>query len=128
MREFLLKYLTEKGYTQKVDNKIMIDLEDVIDLLEHDYTLRTTIYNNVEKEYHIEDVQEEIEFRNQMYRDECTEENKTPNLEEMIIVNEQELNQIVEDYENNLDNDDSWHINLNVALDKFLIDKKGENK
>ena len=125
MREFLLKYLTEKGYTQKVDNKVMIDLEDIADILENDYTLRSTIYNNVEKENHIEDVREEIEYRNQMYRDECAEEDKIPNEKEMIMVNEQELKQIVEDYENNLDNDDSWHTNLNVALDNFLNKKRG---
>lgn len=126
MREFLLKYLTEKGYTQKVDNKVMIDLEDIADILENDYTLRSTIYNNVEKENHIEDVREEIEYRNQMYRDECAEEDKIPNAEEMIMVNEQELKQIVEDYEDNLDNDDSWHINLNVALNSFLEQRKGD--
>ena len=125
MREFLLKHFTETGYTQKINNDIFIQLEDIITLLENDYTLRSTIYNNVEKENHIEDVREEIEYRNQMYRDECAEEDKIPNEKEMIMVNEQELKQIVEDYEDNLDNDDSWHTNLNVALNSFLEQRKG---
>lgn len=125
MREFLLKHFTETGYTQKINNDIFMQLEDIITLLENDYTLRSTIYNNFERECHIEDVREEIEYRNQMYRDECAEEDKIPNAEEMIFVNEQELKQIVEDYENNLGNDDSWHYCLNTALNDFLKQRKG---
>lgn len=81
---------------------------EILGLLENNGKLRYVIYRDYCHRMHKQDILDEIEFINE-------EENKN------ITLTDDDLEIIVEDYENQLDNTDEWHTHLINTLRKFEI-------
>ena len=82
--------------------------EDFMDLLITNANLRYYIFTDVNREYHREDVREEL-----LYRD-CDEPQKE--------ITDDTIEEITDLYEKYLENDDSWHICLDEAIDGVLYE------
>lgn len=89
-------------------DKASLTITEILELLEHNDKLRYAIHGDYCKQMHKQDILDEIEFINK-------EENKN------ITLTDDDLEIIVEDYENQLDNTDEWHTHLINTLRKFEI-------
>lgn len=94
-------------------NRIDFNLKNVINFLEENDTIRWEIFRQVEKHYHKEDIQNEIDYINDV-----NETNYTFTNEEMDL--------ILEDYEDSLDNSEEWNYRLRNVLERWCEDKEDE--
>lgn len=86
--------------------------EDFMDLLITNANLRYYIFADVHREYHREDVREELLYRASECN--CDEPQKE--------ITDDTIEEITDLYEKYLENDDSWHICLNEAIDGVLYE------
>lgn len=101
--ENIVKYFLKKRNAENL-------YEDLMDLLLCNETLRTLIFYDVERDFHREDVREELLYRASECN--CDEPQKE--------ITDDDIEEITDLYEKYLRNDDSWHISLNLAIDKVL--------
>ena len=90
-----------------------LNLYNLIKFLEQNDTIRYQIYREMEKYYHKEDIQNEIDYMN--------DENDT----NYTFTNE-EMNLILEDYEDSLGDSEEWHYRLRNVLERWFEDKEDE--
>ena len=90
-----------------------LNLYNLIKFLEQNDTIRYQIYREMEQYYHKEDIQNEIDYMNG--------ENDT----NYTFTNE-EMNLILEDYEDSLGDSEEWNYRLRNVLEKWFEDKKDE--
>lgn len=81
---------------------------EILDLLEHNDKLRYALHGDYCHQMHKQDILDEIEHRN-------NEENAN------IIIDDDTLEIVLEDYENRLEENDEWHLHLMNSLRKFGI-------
>lgn len=89
------------------------ELQDIIDFLQTNDTLRWEIFRQEERYYHKEDIQNEIDYYND-YND----TNYTFTDEEMDLM--------LEDYEDSLIDSEEWAFRLRNVLEKWIEDKEDE--
>lgn len=97
-------FFTEMLKKQKAN----LELDEIMDLLEHNDKLRYALFGDYNHEMHKRDILDEIEYINEY-------ENKNITLEDA------DLEIILENYENRLDNTDEWYTHLTNTLRKFEI-------
>lgn len=90
-----------------------LNLYNLIKFLEQNDTIRYQIYREMEKYYYKEDIQNEIDCMN--------DENKT----NYTFTNE-EMDLILEDYEDSLGDSEEWHYRLRNVLERWFEDKEDE--
>ena len=90
-----------------------LNLYNLIKFLEQNDTIRYQIYREMEQYYHKEDIQNEIDYMN--------DENET----NYTFTNE-EMDLILEDYEDSLGDSEEWNYRLRNVLEKWFEDKKDE--
>lgn len=90
-----------------------LNLYNLIKFLEQNDTIRYQIYREMEQYYHKEDIQNEIDYMN--------DENDT----NYTFTNE-EMNLILEDYEDSLGDSEEWHYRLRNVLERWFEDKEDE--
>ena len=90
------------------------NLRNLITFLEQNDTIRWEIFRQEEKRYHKEDIQNEIDYMN--------EDNDT----KYTFTNE-EMDLILEYYEDSLADSDEWNYRLRNVLNRWLEDKEDEN-
>lgn len=88
--------------------ELNLTFNEIMDLLEHNDKLRCAIYRDYAHEMHKYDILDTIESINE-------EENKN------IALTDEDLEIILEDYENRLSNSDEWNTHLMNALSVFGI-------
>ena len=81
---------------------------EILDLLEHNDKLRYAMHGDYCHEMHKQDILDEIEYRN-------SEENAN------ISIDDDTLEDMLEDYENKLEEDEGWHLHLVNTFRKFEI-------
>ena len=92
-----------------------LNLYNLIKFLEQNDTIRYQIYREMEKYYHKEDIQNEIDYMNG--------ENDT----NYTFTNE-EMDLILEDYEDSLGDSEEWAFRLRNVLERWFEDKEDELK
>lgn len=97
-REIIEEYMQEL-------NKTTLDIEDVLYLLEENTTLQYQVHYEYMHNTHLNDIDNEIDFIN--------EDRETP-----LEIDDETRHAILEQYECNLDNDESWHNCLIDAIKK----------
>lgn len=90
------------------------NLKNVINFLEENDTIRWEIFREEEKHYHKEDIQNEIDNMNY--------ENDT----NYTFTND-EMDLILEDYEDSLADSDEWFFRLRNVVQRWFEDKEDEN-
>lgn len=90
-----------------------LNLYNLIKFLEQNDTIRYQIYREMEQYYHKEDIQNEIDCMN--------DENET----NYTFTNE-EMDLILEDYEDSLGDSEEWNYRLRNVLERWFEDKKDE--
>lgn len=85
------------------------NLKNVINFLEENDAIRWEIFRQEEKHYHKEDIQNEIDYMNDKY-----ETNHTFTNEEMDL--------ILEDYEDSLGDSEEWAYRLRNVLERWFED------
>ena len=90
-----------------------LNLYNLIKFLEQNDTIRYQIYREMEQYYHKEDIQNEIDYMN--------DENDT----NYTFTNE-EMDLILEDYEDSLGDSEEWHYRLRNVLERWFEDKEDE--
>lgn len=83
------------------------NFSNIITYLEQNDRIRWEIYREVERQYHKEDIQNEIDYYN--------EENDTN-----YTFTDKELDLMLEDYENSLDDCEEWHYILKNIIEKWI--------
>lgn len=89
------------------------NLQNVINFLKENDTIRWEIFRQEEKHYHKEDIQREIDYMN--------DENET----NYTFTNE-EMDLILEDYEDSLSDSEEWSFRLRNVLERWFEDKEDE--
>lgn len=89
------------------------NLKNVINFLEENDAIRWEIFRQEEKYYHKEDIQNEIDYMN--------DENET----NYTFTNE-EMDLILEDYEDSLGDSEEWNYRLRNVLERWFEDKEDE--
>lgn len=97
-REIIEEYLQE-------NNKTTLDIEDVLYLLEENAGLQYAVKQEYDHDTHLLEIDNEIDFIN--------EDRETP-----LEIDDETRHAILEQYECNLDNDESWHNCLIDAIKK----------
>lgn len=118
--ELVNEALVEETIKKEMLNNNMgyLTLSEVMDLLKNNDIIQWSIYRSVEREYHIEDIQNEIDFLNERRED---------NEEELIPpLNEDTLNMVLEDYECLLEDSEEWNFKLREALKRNEIINDGD--
>ena len=90
-----------------------LNLYNLIKFLEQNDTIRYQIYREMEQYYYKEDIQNEIDYMNG--------ENDT----NYTFTNE-EMDLILEDYEDSLSDSEEWHYRLRNVLERWFEDKEDE--
>ena len=90
-----------------------LNLYNLIKFLEQNDTIRYQIYREMEQYYYKEDIQNEIDYMNG--------ENET----NYTFTNE-EMDLILEDYEDSLGDSEEWHYRLRNVLERWFEDKENE--
>ena len=90
-----------------------LNLYNLIKFLKEDDTIRYQIYREMEQYYRKEDIQNEIDCMN--------DENET----NYTFTNE-EMDLILEDYEDSLGDSEEWHYRLRNVLERWFEDKEDE--
>ena len=90
-----------------------LTLYNLIKFLEQNDKIRWEIFRQEEKRYHKEDIQNEIDYMN--------DENDT----NYTFTNE-EMDLILEDYEDSLGDSEEWHYRLRNVLERWFEDKEDE--
>ena len=90
-----------------------LNLYNLIKFLEQNDTIRYQIYREMEQYYYKEDIQNEIDCMN--------DENDT----NYTFTNE-EMDLILEDYEDSLGDSEEWHYRLRNVLERWFEDKEDE--
>ena len=90
-----------------------LNLYNLIKFLEQNDTIRYQIYREMEQYYYKEDIQNEIDYMNG--------ENET----NYTFTNE-EMDLILEDYEDSLGDSEEWHYRLRNVLERWFEDKEDE--
>jgi hypothetical protein len=90
-----------------------LNLYNLIKFLEENDAIRWEIFRQEEKHYHKEDIQNEIDYMN--------DENDT----NYTFTNE-EMDLILEDYEDSLANSEEWAFRLRNVLERWFEDKEDE--
>lgn len=99
-KEYLMNRLTD--YCEKVGNKVMMSVEDVISILNEDTDIRYKIHNEIERENHKEDVRTEIKERE-------------------LDLTDEDIECITDKYEDYLGECEyNWRVCLENAIDEFL--------
>jgi hypothetical protein len=80
------------------------------------------IYSHHEKKCHKEDILTEIEDRNQTYKDDCEEQGILPDCNKLLKINDNDLDCILERYEDKLCDSEEWHSILDNVVDDFYDD------
>ena len=94
-------------------NKKSLNINEILDLLEENEQLKYILHIELEREFHRQDIRNEIDFINE--QNEYNEHN-TP-----IFVDDLIIEKITDDYENRLDNSEYWRIILKESLKNFNI-------
>jgi len=89
------------------------NLKNVINFLEENDAIRWEIFRQEEKHYHKKDIQNEIDYIN--------DENET----NYTFTNE-EMDLILEDYEDSLDDSEEWAFRLRNVLERWFENKEDE--
>lgn len=105
-KEYIMKQLMD--YCYKDGDKVSIDIIDLCDALENDYALRNYLYRTIDREYHKQDILDRVEDFNQQYRDDCEDQELTPDINEMYLVKPEELERMVDEYEEILEDNSNW--------------------
>lgn len=101
IKNVLMKEMAKMG-------KESLSSTEILDLLEHNDKLRYAIHGDYCHEMHKQDILDEIEYRN-------SEENAN------ISIDDDTLEDMLEDYENKLEEDEEWHLHLVNTFRKFEI-------
>ena len=107
MNTIIKNILMEELFFMNKDN---ITSTEILNLLENNNKLRNAIYNDYLKQMHTDDILCEIDYRNEEY-----------NLD--IKLTNDDFKNILESYENLLENSDSWHECLIDALREHKLIK-----
>ena len=89
------------------------NIKNLINFLEENDTIRWEIFRQEEKHYHKEDIQNEIDCMN--------DENDTD-----YTFTDEELDLILEDFEDSLADSDEWCYRLRNVLERWFEDKEDE--
>lgn len=118
----LVKEILENKLLRKAIAKN--DLETIemclVTELEENYSLRSFIFHDQEREYHREEVRNKIAYLNE-------EKNKN-HPEKHINVTDEEIEYITDLYEESLGDSEDWYFCLKWALDQFKIKKFKQQK
>lgn len=118
-KEYLMNRLTD--YCEKVGNKVMMSVEDVISILNEDTDIRYKIHSETERENHKEDVRSEIEERQQGYLIDCECEWKNEYIKKLESLTDEDIECITDKYEDYLSECEyNWRVCLENAIDEFL--------
>ena len=90
-----------------------LNLYNLIKFLEQNDTIRYQIYREMEQYYHKEDIHNEMD---------CTNDENDTNY---TFTNE-EMDLILEDYEDSLGDSEEWHYRLRNVLERWFEDKEDE--
>lgn len=97
----IVEFMERTPCFEKLSGKKWYEIEDALtDFLTNNFGIRWEIYKEIERDNHYEDVKLEL-------------------IERELTVNAEEMERIIDDYEDNLSNDDSWHTSLDLAIDDF---------
>lgn len=83
--------------------------------LKGNYSLRSFIFQNQEREYHKDDVRNEIIYLNEEWNE--------GEPQKQIIATDEEIEHITDLYEESLGESEDWHDCLKWALEQFRIEK-----
>lgn len=79
------------------------------------------IYSHREKEYHREDILNELQNRNERYVEECEEKGIEPNPKHIIDATDDLVDTILYNYEDRLGDSGEWHDILDYVLDDMEL-------
>lgn len=109
IRSKVVEFMERTPIFKKLIGNKWYEAEDALtDFLTNDFGIRWEIFEDVQRKNHIEDVKNELDER------------------EMTLT-EEEIEHIADYYEDYLTEDDSWHISLDLAFDRFE-DIEGEEE
>lgn len=118
-KEYLMNRLTD--YCEKVGNKVMMSVEDVISILNEDTDIRYKIHSEIERENHKEDVRSEIEERQQGHLIDCECEWENEYIKKLESLTDEDIECITDKYEDYLSECEyNWRVCLENAIDEFL--------
>lgn len=92
-------------------NKKSLNINEILDLLEENEQLKDILHRERERDYHRQDIRNEIDFFNEEKKDEF-----------QIIIDDETIEKITDYYEDRLDNSEDWHFILKDSLKSFNID------
>ena len=113
VKEILENKILRKAITENDFNTIEMCL---ITELEENANLRDFIFATREREYHREDVREEIDYLNNEWNKDEPEKH--------IVVTDEDVEHITDLYEESLLDSDDWHEHLTWALNEFKKEKE----
>ena len=109
IRSKVVEFMQRTPMFEKLTGNKWYEAEDALTaFLTNDFGIRWEIFEDVQRKNHIEDVKNELDER------------------EMTLT-EEEIEHITDYYEDYLTEDDSWHISLDLAFDRFE-DIEGEEE
>ena len=124
-KEYLMNRLTD--YCEKVGNKVMMSVEDVISILNEDTDIRYKIHNEIERENHKEDVRTEIKERELDLTNEDIEciTDKYEDYLDFVKANPSLITTEMDTVYNDITNGPfiqtfNWRVCLENAIDEFL--------
>lgn len=101
IRHKVVDFMNKTPIFERLEGNKWYEVEDALtDFLSNDFGIRWQIFKEMERANHTEDVKNEL-------------------AERRLIVTFEELDNLLENYEDNLSNDDSWHTALGLAIDDF---------
>lgn len=109
-RDIIKEYMGEKT---------KLDIDEILDLLEENEDLRDVIFREREKEYHREDIMNEIDYLNE--RIETENENAGTETNELYDIDDDTIEEITDKYEDRLGDSEDWHYILQSVLEDFDI-------
>ena len=109
IRNKVVEFMERTPIFERLTGKKWYAMEDTLtDFLSNDFGIRWEIFKEIERANHIEDIKNELEERE-------------------IVATDEEIDEIADYYEDYLTEDDSWHISLDLAIDRFE-DLKGDDE
>lgn len=106
----IAKFMEHNDVLTKLENEEWYSVENGLTelLTNHTNTITALIFRLVEREYHKEDVLNELEYLNEDWNEDEPEK--------YISVDDKTINAIVDDYEDFLGNSEDWHFCLIEAI------------
>ena len=122
LRELVAIFMDNDEEFTMLENENWYNMEDKL------YNFLTNnkykIHRLVDREFHKEDVLQEIEDRNQEIRDEFADEDKELTIDVLLVVDEQTIEELTDYYEDYLgDGSYDWRCALNFAFEKAGIER-----